>query len=92
MEKTLAFGQKCIDQDTFQMHKIPISIDGIDTKKTVLCSKESYGNKSFITYDYNYGIMPLYIRLPPMNALAKYLKDSKYINLLVYYKEVLKKI
>ena len=87
MEKTLAFGQKCIDQDTFQMHKKPISIDGIDTKKTVLCSKESYGNKSFITYDYNYGIMPLYIRLPPMNALAKYLKDSKYINLLVYCKE-----
>ena len=72
------------------MHKKPISIDDIDTKKKVLSSKESYGNKYFLgSDDYSDGIKPLYIKLPPMNALAKYFKDSKYMNLLVYNKELL---
>ena len=30
------------------MHKKPINIDGVDTKKIVLSSKKSYGNKYFI--------------------------------------------
>ena len=34
----------------------------------------------------------LYIRLPPMNTLAKYFKDGKYMNLLSYDKELLKKL
>ena len=33
MEKTLTFGEKWIDKNKFHMHKKPISIDGIDTKK-----------------------------------------------------------
>ena len=56
-------------------------------------SKESYGNKYFIRYDdYNDGIIPLYIRLPPVKVLAKYFKYSKHMNRLVYDKELLKDI
>ena len=92
LEDTLTFGEKCINKNKFHMHKKPISIDGIDTQKIVLSSKELYGNKYFIGYDdYNDGIIPLYVRLPPMNALTKYFKDSKYMNLLVYDKELFKK-
>ena len=57
----------------------------------MLSSKESYDNKYFIGCDdYNDVIVLLYIRLPPMNVLAKYFKDSKYMNPLVYDKELLK--
>ena len=59
----------------------------------MLSSKKSYGNKYFIGCDnYNDGIIPLYIRLPPINALAKYFKDSKYMNLLLYDRELFKNI
>ena len=86
------FGEKCINKIIIHMHKETIYINGIDPKKTVLFRKESYDNKQFIGYnDYNDGIIPLYIRLPPMNALGKYFKDSKYMNLVVYDKELLKK-
>ena len=48
----------------FACKKKTISIDSIDTKKIMLSSKESHGNKYFIIYDdYNDGIIPLYIRL-----------------------------
>ena len=40
----------------------------------------------------NDDIISLYIKLPIMNALARYFKDSKYINLLVYDKKLLKNI
>ena len=89
----MTFGEECIDKNKIHMHKKSISIDRIDTKNIVLSSKESYGNKYFIGYDnYNDDIIPLYIRLPPMNTLAKYFKDGKYMNLLFYDKELLKKL
>ena len=64
MERTLTFDEKFIDKNKFCTQKKTISIDSIDTKKIVLSSKESHGNKYFIIYDdYNDGIIPLYIRL-----------------------------
>ena len=33
MKKTLTFGEKCINKNKLHMHKKPISIDGIDSKK-----------------------------------------------------------
>ena len=81
----MTFGEKCIN-------KKPISIYSINTKKIVLSSKESYDNKYFNGYDdYNHGIIPPYIRLPPMNSLTKYFKDIKYMNLLVYDIKLFKK-
>ena len=58
----------------------------------MLSSTKSYDNKYFIRYDdFNYGIIPLFIRLPLMNAFAKYFEDSKYMNLFVFIKKLLKK-
>lgn len=59
----------------------------------MLSSKELYNKKYFIGYeDYNDGVVPLHIQFHPMNALAKYFKDRKYMNLLVYDNGLLKKI
>lgn len=59
----------------------------------MLSSKELYNKKYFIGYeDYNDGVVPLHIGFHPMNALAKYFKDMKYMNLLVYDNGLLKKI
>ena len=58
----------------------------------MLSSTKSYDNKYFIRYDdFNYDIIPLFIRLPLMNAFAKYFEDSKYMNLFVFIKKLLKK-
>ena len=73
----------------------PIPIDRVEIKLIVLYRKDSYGNKGafkyFIGYKSNAGIIPLYIKLPKMNAYAKYFKDSKLVNLLVHDKGLLKK-
>ena len=58
----------------------------------MLSSTKSYDNKYFIRYDdFNDGIIPLFVRLPLMNAFAKYFEDSKYMNLFVFIKKLLKK-
>ena len=58
----------------------------------MLSSTKSYDNKYFIRYDdFNDGIIPLFVRLPLMNAFAKYFEDSKYMNLFVFVKKLLKK-
>ena len=58
----------------------------------MLSSIKSYDNKYFIRYDdFNDGITPLFIRLTLMNASAKYFEDSKYMNLFVFIKKLLKK-
>ena len=73
----------------------PIPIDKVEIKLIVSYRKDSYGNKGafkhFIGYKSNAGIIPLYIKLPKMNAYAKYFKDSKLVNLLVHDKGLLKK-
>ena len=58
----------------------------------MLSSKELYNKKYFIGYeDYDDGVVLLHIRFHPMIALSKYFKDRKYMNLLVYDNELLKK-
>ena len=53
--------KKALIRINFICIKKTINIDGIDPKKIVLTSKDSYGNKYFIGYDdYNYGIIQLY--------------------------------
>ena len=64
----------------------------------MLSSKESYDNKGglkyFIGYISNFGIIPLYIKIPQMNAFVKNFDsnnmNSKCMNLLVRDIEILK--
>ena len=57
--------------------------------------KDSHGHKGvfkyFTGYISNAGIIPLCIRLSQMNRYVKYFKYTKYMNLLAYDKELLKK-
>ena len=65
----------------------------------MLSSKESNDNKGgfkyFIGHISNFGIIPLYIKIPQMNAFVKNFDsnnmNSKYMNLLVRDIEILKK-
>ena len=62
----------------------------------MLSSKELNDNKGAFKYCLGYisnvGIVPLYIKLPQMNEFVKYFdSNSKYMNLLVYDKEIFKK-
>ena len=95
--KVLVSNGNYVNKSISHEHKKTINIDRVDIKKIVLHKKDSYGNKGafkyFIGYnDYNDGIIPLYIKLPIMNAIAKYFNDSKDINILVYGKKLLKNI
>ena len=95
--KVLVSNGNYVNKSISHEHKKTINIDRVDIKKIVLHKKDSYGNKGtfkyFIGYnDYNDGIIPLYIKLPMMNAIAKYFNDSKDINILVYGKKLLKNI
>ena len=57
-----------------------------------MSKKDSFDNKYFIGYDTYYsGIIPLYIRLPIRNTIAKCSENSKNMVLLVYGKNILKK-
>ena len=64
-------------------------------KKIVMSDKESMVIKGAFLYLTGYdcigGIRPLHLRLPQMNEYVKYFKDTKYMNLLVHDKELLKK-
>ena len=95
--KVLVSNGNYVNKSISHEHKKTINIDRVDIKKIVLHKKDSYGNKGafkyFIGYnDYNDGIIPLYTKLPIMNAIAKYFNDSKDINILVYGKKLLKNI
>ena len=91
--KILVFDKKCINKNAFHKYKQPTSIDKVEIRGAVLSKTDLYGNKGtfkyFIGYIRNDGITPLNIKLPEMNAFAKYFKD-KYMSLLVHDKETLK--
>ena len=89
----MVFVKECVIKNSFHKFKRPVSIDKVDIKKIVLSSKESYGNKGafkyFMGYIINVVIIPLYIKLPQMNAFAKYFdSDIEYMNLLVHDKGI----
>ena len=76
--------------------KGPITINKVDIRKVVLSKNNSYGTKGafkclYIGYISNAGIIPLCIILPQMNTYVKYFdKNSKYMNILVHDKKILK--
>ena len=95
-KKVLIFGKKYFNKNVSHRCKEPITTDKVDIRKIVLSKKDSYGNRSafkyFIGYISNRGIIPLCIILPQMNEYVKCVnKNSKYMNILVHDKEVLKK-
>ena len=78
------------------MYKKSITTDKVEIEKIVLSKKDSYGNKGafkyFIGYKSNDGIIPLYIKLPQINAFAKHFDgNNKYMNLLVLDERLLEK-
>ena len=75
--------------------KEPITINNVDIRKVVLSKNNSYGTKGafkcFIGHISNAGIIPLCIILPQTNTYVKYFdKNSKYMNILVHDKKILK--
>ena len=59
-------------------HKKRVNIYNVDIKKIVLLFNEKSYNKILIVYDnYCYGVIPLYIRLPIRNTIAKYSENRK---------------
>ena len=96
-QEAVYFGENGIIKSTFHKNKRPININEVDIEEIVLSHKKSYSKDSFkyfIGYRHkgNAFPSPLCVKLPQMNAYAKYFdKNNKYINLLVNDKETLKK-
>ena len=96
-QEAVYFGGNGIIKSAFHKNKRPININEVDIEEIVLSHKKSYSKDSFkyfIGYRHkgNAFPLPLCVRLPQMNAYAKYFdKNNKYINLLVNDKEILKK-
>ena len=78
--------------------KVKTNINEVDIDEIVLSHKKSYGKDSFkyfVGYRHwgNAFPSPLYVKLPQMNASAKYFhRNSKCMNLLVNDQRMLKKI
>ena len=94
----LVFGEYFINRNAFHKNKRPISIDEVDIRRIVLSSKHSYGNKGSFKYFIGYikkndpFPAPLCIKFSQINEYTKYFDNSNnYMNLLVYYKKLLKK-
>ena len=97
-QKTLIFGEDFINKYAFHKNKIRISIDKVDIERIVLSKKFLYGNKTPFKYLIGYIHIgdvlqiPLCIKLPQMNGYVKYFdNNNKYINLIIYDKELLQK-
>ena len=83
-QKVLIFGNQYVNKNAFYKHKKPISIDEVDITKIVLSKKDSYSKKGsfkyFMRHIKHVGVIPLCIKLPQMNAFAKYFdSNNKYI-------------
>ena len=97
-QEPVYFGENSIIKSAFHKNKRPIYINEVDIKKIVLSHKNSYGKNSFkyfIRYRHegNAFLSPLCVKLPQINACAKYFdKKSIHMNTLVNDKEILKNI
>ena len=97
-EEAMYFGENCIIKSVLHKSKRPTNINEVDIEEIVLSHKVSNSKDSFkyfIGYRHKSNAFPspLCVKLPQMNAYAKYFdKNNKYINLLVNDKEILKKI
>ena len=96
-QEAFYFGENGIIKSAFYKYKKPININEVDIEEIVLSHKKSNGKDSFkyfIGYRHKCNAFPspLCVKLPQMNAYAKYFdKNIKYINLLVNDKEILEK-
>ena len=96
-QKVIYLGENVIIKSVFHKNKKPITINEVDIKQIVLsykksCSKDSF--KYFIgcRHKGNAFPSPLCVKVPQMNAYAKYFhKNNEYMNLLVNDKKILKK-
>ena len=98
-KKSLDFDATDIIKSKFDKDIQSIIIDKVEIKRIILSKKESYGNKGSYKYYIEHRfkgcnmLSPLYIKLPQMNAYAKYFdKNSKYIIFLVNDEKIFKKI
>ena len=83
-QETVYFEENSIIKSDFHKNKKLININEVDIEDIVLSHKKSYGN--FIGYRHkgNAFPSPLCLKIPQMNAYAKYFdKNSKCMNLLV---------
>ena len=96
-QEAVYFRENGIIKSAFHKNKRPININEVDIKEIVLSHTKSYGKdlfKYFIgcRHKGNAFPSPLCVKLPQMNANAKYFNgNSKHINLLVNDKEILTK-
>ena len=96
-QEAVHFGENSIIKSAFHKKKRPINLNEVDIERIKLSDKKSYGKDSFkyfIRYRHegNAFPSPLCIILPQMNAYTKYFdKNSKYINLSVSDKKIIKK-
>ena len=87
-----------MEQEALHFCENDIIKNEVDIKTIVLSNKKSYGNKDLFNYfiwcrhKANAFPAPLRIKFPHSNAYAKYFdRNSKYIDILVNYKEILEK-
>ena len=84
-QEAVYFEESCIIKSTFYKNKTPININEVDIEEIVLSHKKSYSKDSFeyfIGYRHkgNAFPSPLCVKIPQMNAYAKYFdKNNKYI-------------
>ena len=96
-QEAIHFGENSLIKSAFHKNKKPININEVDIKRIALSDKKSHVKdlfKYFIGYRHegNAFPSPLCIKLPQMNAYAKYFdKNSKYMNHLVKVEKILKK-
>ena len=89
-QQAVYFGENVIIKSAFHKNKRPTNINGVDIEEIVLSHKKSDGKgsfKHFIGYR-NRGNgfpSPWCVKLPQMNAYAKYFdKNNKYIMIKIY--------
>ena len=76
------FADTEIEKSKFHQHKGPISINNIDTNKTVVSNMVSFGKKDFkyfLGYKDAKQVRPLYIFLPKMSTYIRNFDETKYM-------------
>ena len=96
-QEAVYFGENGIIKSAFHKNKKNIDINEVDVEEIVLSHKKSYGkdsSKYFIGYIHKFNAFSLllYVKLPEIDAYAKYFdKNRKYMNLLANDEKILKK-
>ena len=91
--KSINFNGKNICKSNFYKNKKLFNIHNLDVNKILVSIRESYGTKnslkSFIGYNDDDVIRPLFIRLPQMIDLTKHFESNKTMSVKVIYNKVL---